>query len=198
MNTVKTTSRLTDVWKTVLARGLLTVILGAAVLVWPDKSVAVAAVSFGVFLVVSGSTEIVLAFTPDINTGTRALLFIGGALSLVLGVLAFRDLERGYATWLMAIWIGVGFVFAGVAEVALAIEESGIPDRGWLIFTGVLGMIAGVVVLLWPFASISVLAIVVGIWLVILGIAEIVWAVRAHKAITEAEQARKPLTSSRR
>ena len=198
MNTVKTTSRLTDVWKTVLARGLLTVILGAAVLVWPDKSVAVASVLFGVFLVVSGSTEIVLAFTPDINTGTRASLFISGALSLVLGVLAFRDLERGYATWLMAIWIGVGFVFAGVAEVALAIEESGIPDRGWLIFTGVLSMIAGVVVLVWPFASISVLAIVVGTWLVILGIAEIVWALRAHKAITEAEQARKPLTSSRR
>ena len=152
---------------------------------------------FGVFLVVSGSTEIVLAFTPDINTGTRALLFISGALSLVLGALAFRDLEQGYATWLMAIWIGVGFVFAGVAEVAMAIEESGIPDRGWLIFTGVLSMIAGVAVLVWPFASISVLAIVVGTWLVILGIAEIVWALRAHKAITEAAKARKALTSSR-
>ena len=195
MNTVKTTSRLNDVWKTVLAWGLLTLIVGAAVLVWPDKSVEVASVLFGVFLVVSGGTEIVLAFTPDVNAGTRVLLFISGALSLVLGVLAFRYLEQGYATWLMAIWIGVGFVFAGVAEVALAIEESGIPDRGWLIFTGILSMIAGVVVLLWPFASISVLAIVVGIWLVILGIAEIVWALRAHKVMTEAEKASKRLTS---
>jgi len=198
MSTVKTTSRLNDVWKTVLARGLLTLILGAAVLVWPDKSIDLASVLFGVFLVVSGATEIVLAFTPDVNAGTRVLLFISGALSLVLGVLAFRYLEQGYATWLMAIWIGVGFIFAGVTEIALAIEESGLPDRGWLIFTGVLSMIAGVVVLLWPFASISVLAIVVGIWLVILGIAEIVWALRAHKATTEAEQARKRLTSSSR
>ena len=99
MNTVKTTSRLNVVWKTVLARGLLTMILGAAVLVWPDKSIEVASVLVGVFQLVSGGTEIVLAFTPDVNAGTRVLLFISGALSLVLGVLAFRYLEQGYATW---------------------------------------------------------------------------------------------------
>jgi uncharacterized membrane protein HdeD (DUF308 family) len=42
------------------------------------------------------------------------LYFIGGAASVVLGVLAFRHSGSGYAILLLAIWIAVGFIFRGV------------------------------------------------------------------------------------
>ena len=35
---------------------------------------------------------------------------------------------------LLAIWIGVGFIFQGVAESRLAISYRQLPDRGWHIF----------------------------------------------------------------
>lgn len=189
-------TRFHNLWRTVLAWGVLTLILGVAVLVWPDKSIQVASVIFGVFLVVSGVAQVVLAFTLSVSAASRVFLFIVGALSLILGVLAFRYFEQGYATWLMAIWVGAGFVFAGMAEIALAIEEPEVPDRGWLICVGVLTLIAGVVVLLWPFDSISVLAVVVGIWIAVAGIAEIVWALRARNVIQRAERERQRLTST--
>jgi uncharacterized membrane protein HdeD (DUF308 family) len=184
------------VWKSVLAWGVLTSILGVLVLVWPGKSILVAAVLFGIYLVGSGIAQLIFAFTLDVSGGERVLLFISGALSIVLGVLAFRHFEEGWPILLLAIWIGVAFIFQGVAETALAISYPQLPERGWHIFLGVLSIIAGMVVIAWPFSSIVMLAIVTGVWLVIIGIAQIVWALRARKGINSVERAFERTTST--
>jgi len=94
----------------------------------------------------------------------RPLLFISGALSVVLGVFAFRD-----------------FGLTGAARVAADPMESesdsssnvllhpcwrsacrNCPIAGWYIFVGVLTVIAGMVVLVWPISSIMALAIIAG------------------------------------
>ena len=51
--------------------GLLTVILGVALLAWPGPSILVAAGLFGVYLVVSGVAMVVLAFSAPISAGSR-------------------------------------------------------------------------------------------------------------------------------
>lgn len=81
------------------------------VLAWPDKTIIVAAIFFGAYLLVTGFSQVFHAFTLHISGGGRALLFISGAASLVLAVLCFRSL--GDAVWLLAIWVGIGFVFRG-------------------------------------------------------------------------------------
>jgi uncharacterized membrane protein HdeD (DUF308 family) len=93
---------------------------------------------FGAYLIISGIAQMGSAFIFHEFAGSRALLFISGALSLVLGVLAFRYFDVGYPILLLAVWIGVAFIFFGVAEVAVAI--SWLPDRGWHIFLGVISM----------------------------------------------------------
>jgi len=182
MSTVQPPSLFRHLWKSRLALGLVALALGVVVLVWPGPSILVAAVLFGLFLVLSGIIELVFALTLDVSVGNRILLLISGALSLILGVLAFRHFGQGYAVLLLAIWIGVAFIFQGVTELTLAISQREIPGRGWLVFGGILGMLAGIVVLGWPFGSIVVLALVTGIWLVIIGIARIISAFRTRKA----------------
>ena len=182
MSTVQPPSLFRHLWKSRLALGLIALALGVVVLVWPGPSILVAAVLFGLFLVLSGIIELVFALTLDVSVGNRILLLISGALSLILGVLAFRHFGQGYAVLLLAIWIGVAFIFQGVTELTLAISHREIPGRGWLVFGGILGMLAGIVVLGWPFSSIVVLALVTGIWLVISGIARIISAFRTRKA----------------
>jgi uncharacterized membrane protein HdeD (DUF308 family) len=49
-----------------------------------------------------------------------------------------------------------------------------LPGRGWSIFVGVISLIAGIAVMASPFQSIITLAIVVGIWFVVIGVFEIV------------------------
>jgi uncharacterized membrane protein HdeD (DUF308 family) len=188
MTTPQAPTMFRDLWKTVLALGVLTLILGVLILVWPGMSIIVAAALFGAFLVLSGIAQVVAALRLDVSVGSRVLLFISGALSVLLGVLAFRHFGQGYAVLLLAIWIGVGFIFQGVAETVLAISHPELPERGWHIFLGVLTWIAGLVVLAWPFDSIVTLALVTGIWLVVIAICQIVWAIRARKIVEAAGQ----------
>jgi len=161
-------------WKWTLAAGVLTVVLGAIVLAWPGPSILVAATLFGVYLLVSGMAELFLAFTLRSSTGTRVMLAIGGALSLVLAVLSFRHFGDEYAVLLLSLWIGIGFVFQGVAATVAGVGEPLLLGRGWYIFAGIVSVIAGVVMLVWPFDSIVALTLAAGIWFVIIGVVEVV------------------------
>jgi uncharacterized membrane protein HdeD (DUF308 family) len=165
------------IWISAILFGALAVILGVVMLVWPGPSIVVAAVLFGVYLVMSGVAMVILAFAlPAASGASRFLYFISGAVSVILGILAFRHFGEGYAILLLAIWIAVGFIFRGVSAVALAISYPRFPGRGWSIFFGIISMLAGVVVLAYPFDSIVTLALVVGIWLIILGVMEVISA----------------------
>lgn len=195
MTTTQTRNPLGDLWKTLLAWGVMNVILGAAVLPWPRMTVLAAAVLFGAFLVISGIAQVAAAVARDVSAGSRVLLFITGALSVVLGVLTFRHFGEGYAVLLLAIWIGVGFVFQGVAEAVVAVNHPLLPARGWHIFLGILTVIAGIVVMSWPFDSVVVLAIVAGAWLVVIGVTQIIWAFRARKAARTVEHGIERLTT---
>lgn len=174
------TSLFPHLWKSVLLTGILSVILGVMVLRWPGATIVTAAVLFGAYLLVTGISQVFHAFTLHISGGGRALLFISGAASLVLAVLAFRHL--GDAIWLLAIWVGIGFIFRGVAEAASAISDHDTPGRGWQIALGIITLIAGVVVLAYPVSSLGTLTLVVGMWLIIIGVLEIIASFGIRKA----------------
>jgi uncharacterized membrane protein HdeD (DUF308 family) len=170
-----------QLWKSRLVSGVLTLVLGAMVLAWPGPSILVASTMFGVYLLMSGFAELFLAFTLPRSAATRVLLFFTGALSLVLAILSFRHFGDGYAVLLLSLWTGTGFIFLGVSENAVAISERDLPGRGWYVVLGIMSVIAGAVVLVWPFDSIVVLTLVCGAALMILGVIQIAQAVQIHK-----------------
>jgi uncharacterized membrane protein HdeD (DUF308 family) len=177
-------SLLPHLWKSTLVSGILSLILGVLVLAWPGISILVAAIWFGVYLLITGIAEVVFAFSLHVTAGSRILLFISGAASLILAVLAFRHFgtDPRTAILLLAIWIGVGFIFRGVATTVSAISDPTLPGRGWSIFVGVISLLAGIVVIAYPFDSIITLAIVVGVWFVVIGVFEIVSSFGIRKA----------------
>jgi uncharacterized membrane protein HdeD (DUF308 family) len=196
VTTIEIPSVIRRLWKSTLTLGVLTLVVGAAVLVWPGQSIVAAAALFGVYLLASGIAQVVAAFTVYAPAASRVLLFISGALSIVLGVFAFRDFSDGAAVWLLATWIGVGFIFQGVSSSVLAISLPKMPDRGWYIFVGVLTVIAGMVMVFSPISSIVVLAVIAGAWLVVIGAIEIVWALSARSTAKKVERGAEPLTRS--
>jgi uncharacterized membrane protein HdeD (DUF308 family) len=165
-----------QLWKSKLVSGVLTIVLGVMVLAWPGPTILVASTMFGVYLLVSGFAELFLAFTLPRSATTRVLLFLTGALSLVMAILSFRHFGDTYAVLLLSLWIGVGFIFVGVSENVVAINERDLPGRGWYVVLGITSVIAGGIVLVWPFDSILVLALVSGASLVILGVIQIAQA----------------------
>src|SRR6478736_6647847 len=162
-------------WKFAMTGGALSAVLGDLILAWPGTSILVASTLFGVYLLSSGFAGVAMAFTLPESAGMRVMLFISGVLSVILAVLCFRNFGNPYPILLLSIWIGVSFVVQGFAIAAVAISYKALPARGWYGVLGVLSVIAGVVVLVWPWDSILVLTFYAGIWLVVMGIVEIVW-----------------------
>src|ERR1700759_5235518 len=104
------------IWSSAVVSGLLAVVLGVVILLWPGPSILVTSGVFGAYLVLSGVALVALAFSLPVSTSAGRLLnFISGVASVILGILAFRHFGEGYAVLLLAIWIGVGFIIRGVS-----------------------------------------------------------------------------------
>jgi len=184
-------------WLSWVLFGLTTVILGVILVAWPGPSVLVASVLFGIYLVLSGLAMLVMAFTAHTTAGARFLSFISGAVSLVLGVLAFRELGDGnaYIILLLSIWIAIGFIFRGIWAVGAATSHHGAPGRGWAIFFGVLSLIAGLVMLGYPIGSLVLLAEVAGVWLIVLGVTELISGIGIRRDAKKVEEAAKNIAA---
>jgi uncharacterized membrane protein HdeD (DUF308 family) len=166
-------------WGWILAYGILTLAAGIAVLVWPSQTLLVIAVLFGIQLIVSGILRLVAAFAVDATSGTRALLALLGILSVIVGLWAVRHVSLTLLA--LAVLLGIYWIVSGTIELFAAISHRETRERGWTIFMGVLSILAGLVVLVWPAPSLLTLALVLGIWLVIFGVMEIMAAFRLRQ-----------------
>ncbi|WP_063131032.1 HdeD family acid-resistance protein [Nocardia fusca] len=166
-------------WQAMLVIGAVSVVVGVMVLVWPGPTIVVLAVLFGIYLLVSGVFQLVAAFGGHVSGGWRAMLLVSAVLSFILGFFALRHL--GDAVLLMALWIGIGWMFRGVAVlVAAADAPSGTSGRGWNVFFGIVLLIGGAMLIVWPFNSVAVLTLVAGWWLIFVGIVEVVSAIQVR------------------
>ena len=173
-------------WGMVLSVGLVLIGFGVAVMVWPQATVGIIALLLGIALIVSGLFSVVGSFTrPDRTTGTRVLLGISGVLSIVLGALALSGITE--AIWILALMIGFGWIFSGITDLVLGFSAKGAPGRGLAIAGGILGIIAGAVVILWPAKTLLVLAWIGGLALVVLGLVQVILALRLRKVSSAAD-----------
>jgi uncharacterized membrane protein HdeD (DUF308 family) len=155
-------------WGWVLFFGVITVVLGILALAWPGHTLIAIAVVFGVQLVVMGVFRFVASFAfPDLSGGTRVLYALLGVLSLIIGLYALRHVLITIVA--LALLLGIFWVVNGTTELFTAISQRELPNRGWNIFSGILGIIAGVILLVYPAISVLTLAIVVSIWLIVYG-----------------------------
>lgn len=159
-------------WWVLLFAGILSLIVGIVALVWPGKTIIVVAFVFAIWLIVSGIFSLVRGFAHGLSGGMRALFIITGILSLVLGIFAIRG--EFQELYILSLFIGIGFLFRGFATLFLGFESK--EGRGWNIFFGIVMLIGGVVVLVWPGISLVTLTWVVGIWLIVIGIYEVIAA----------------------
>jgi len=172
-------------WGWVLFFGIVTLLAGLFALFWPGRTIVVIAVLFGIQLVVAGIFRFIVALAADEESGgARALLALLGVLSFIVGLYALRNVLVTIAA--LALLLGIFWIVNGAVEVFAALSHRGMQGRGWTIFMGLLSVVAGVVVLVYPAISLATLAIVLGFWLLVYGIMEIALAFRLRSAGQEA------------
>jgi uncharacterized membrane protein HdeD (DUF308 family) len=168
-------------WTWSIGLGLVAIAIGVIVMAWPDRTLRVVGILFGVYLLVSGFLEILLAFAPEQRAGMRFLAVVAGVFSVLVGLLCFRGAFE--STLLLALWIGFGWLIRGIVRAVAAASAPYEPHRGWQIFGGVLLAVAGVVVIVNPVVSLVTLVLLVGIWLIVLGIWQIIEAFTVRRAL---------------
>jgi uncharacterized membrane protein HdeD (DUF308 family) len=151
-------------WRSVAVRGVAAALFGILTLLWPEVTLTVLVVLFGVFALVDGVTALAAAFRDRSADQPRRLLVLTGALGVTAGIItivwpditavallaiiaawamilglleltvAFRARHRSRVAWL--------FGLAGALSVALAIALLVDPGAGALAITWAIGWYA--------------------------------------------------------
>ena len=151
--------------------GVVSIVLGLLVLFWPGATLEVLAVLFGLYFVVAGAVRILLGVFTGLGPGLKILNILVGLALVAVGVIAMRNPAASLTA--LALVIGIAWIVEGVMSLA---ESDRGGSRWFAIVLGILGILAGIVVLFIPLESLAVLVIYGGIFLVVLGIIQVVRA----------------------
>jgi len=165
-------------WWLVLGLGVVSVIVGGLVLWAPFATVRVAAIIFGLWLLIGGIFRLAQSLDQQLDTTGRVVSAISGVVGIVLGIVCFQSVEDRVS--LLVLFIGIWWILSGLMQLITSAGGRGEPSDGFGIFLGLLGILAGIVVLVWPIGSLSVLVVVAGIWLLVLGLVQILVAFRVR------------------
>jgi len=166
----------TPSWRVLALRGAAALIFGVLALVWPGITLLLLVALFAAYALVSGGAALVGAIrNRDADRQWWIVLLLGSA-SLAAGALAI--LLPGLTALALVLLMGANAVVNGVLEIVWAVRLRHRIQGEWLLgLAGLLSIVFGVFVLLFPGAGalamvwlIAVYAIAIGILLLAAGL----------------------------
>ena len=165
-------SRITANWWAVALRGLIAVLFGIVCLVLTGSTLVVLIAFLAAYLFIDGVFAIVV--------GARAgswLLGLEGVLGIVAGALAF--FYPGITALVLALLIASWAIVTGVVEIAAAIGLRRVISNEWvLVVGGVLSIVFGVLMAIFPGAGLVAIIWLIGSYAIIWGALLLALAVR--------------------
>lgn len=146
--------------------GAFGVVTGLILLFWPSATLTVVAVVLGIHFLVGGVVTIVSAVGgPDHE---RVLSLFAGLVSLIAGVITiYRPLQT---IVFLVVVAAVFWVIRGVTDIVDGLFDREEGSRALMILSGLVSLSAGIMVLVWPDATLNVLVRIAGFWMVLLGL----------------------------
>ncbi len=165
-------------WQATVIIGVVTLVLGLIVTFHPGGSLNVVAVLLGILAILSGIFHLVRIF----GRGEEHRVWSGivGLVFIVVGVVLIRHLHLTLA--LVGLYVGLVWIVQGVVALVAGFAGGAREGRGWWIFFGAISVIAGIVVVSAPVDSVTVLAVLLGIWFLVMGIIEIIGGLMIRRA----------------
>ena len=184
---------LRQAWPLLLVRAVLAVALGLVALIWPGITLVILAWAFGIYAIVDGVTQIVDGISHRDRPRWWLSLLLG-LLGLVAGGIAL--VWPGITAVILAIVVGAWAVVSGAGEVLAAVRLLRDERRGGLLLlAGVLWVVAGVLILVWPVPGAIVLALLIGAFAVLYGIVLTALALQLRSSATASRDSSGPLAA---
>src|SRR3954451_23937257 len=174
------------VWWLVLLRGVLAVLFGLFALFAPGSALLALVFVFGAYAVLDGITAVVAGLRHRREEAHWVWHVVEGVISIVAGIIAFAwpGVTALVILYLVAFWS----IFTGISEImeSFAMRRRGSRMWAWVLAAGILGVLLGIVLVLWPGAGLLTLLWLVGIYAVVFGAIIIGWALRRRRAVSAA------------
>jgi uncharacterized membrane protein HdeD (DUF308 family) len=174
------------------ARGLIALVLGVVFLVWPNITIATAVVLFAIYCFTDAFVALARLFSAGQSAGERILMILRTVVDVGAAIVAIA--YPGPTAEILTIIIGVYVIVAGVLELGGSgtLSRLGAGGTGWLVVGGLLSIVAGVLLIVWPNIGAVSLAIVFGAYLAVYGGALLISAALAPKGASVSDALTSP------
>ena len=153
------------------AMGVLLLVLGILAIILPlVAGIAVAAI-VGWVLLLGGIAHLVYAWSAR---GSGAVLWqvLLGIIYVLVGLYFIFHPASGLVT--LTLLLAIYFVIEGILELIAWFRVRGVHHAGWTLWNGIITLILGLLIWAhWPFSSVWALGTLVGISLILSGIARL-------------------------
>ena len=171
---------ISGLWWLILLRGILLLILGGYALFHPGMTVMALTKVLGIFVLVDGVVAILAGILGW--TDSRGWTILRGILGIVIGifVLGHANVIAGIAAIVIVFVLAAQAIASGILEIIVAIRQrKKIEGEGWLILSGVLSIVFGLILAAAPLTTAAILIRILGVFAICFGIMLIILAFRA-------------------
>ncbi len=135
-------------WWSSLILGILLLVLGVVIFLFPGASYLTMALLFGVVIFLSGIMYVIMGCSKGVSG--RIWLILCGIVEIVLGI--FLTFSPAISALTLPIVLGFWLLLKGFSLIGAGSALSQVPQSGWgwTIFSAVMLIICGVIILLQP------------------------------------------------
>jgi uncharacterized membrane protein HdeD (DUF308 family) len=162
-------------WWLLALFGVVSVVFGVLLTFKPGKSVHTIAVIFGIWLLILGVVRLIQAIGA---TGERTGFVIVGLLAILIALLLLHHTTTTVAV--LGFIVGIFWTIGGVAEIFRGFSANDGEVSWAIVVLGVIGTAIGVLCLVYPSLSLSIICVILGLGLVVFGIVEIAASLQAR------------------
>jgi uncharacterized membrane protein HdeD (DUF308 family) len=113
--------------------------------------------------------------------GSGTALIVRGIAAILFGILVV--VWPGVSVLALVFLFGIYAVFDGVTNIVHYVRRMRRRSAVWQLVGGIISVLAGLVAFVWPGTTALSLALVIGVWAVILGISQMALAFEAKKTL---------------
>jgi uncharacterized membrane protein HdeD (DUF308 family) len=177
---------LTRHWGLFALRGLFAILFGVVALVWPEATLMALVLLFGVYALVDGVFAVVFGIASSEHNERWGVMLLEGVVGIIIGLLTlfWPNTTALVLLYFIAAWALV----TGVLEIVAAIQlRRIIPNEWMMILSGILSVVFGVLLVVFPSAGAVSLVWLIGAYAIFFGISLLSFAFRLRGLRPEAK-----------
>jgi len=170
-------------WWVYLVRGIFALLFGITTLILPGLVFATLTIFFGTFMIADGIFSIMFSISVKRPIRKKPWLFFMGATSIIAGSLMLFNPFISAIT--LVCFFAFWSFFAGIMEMIKAVSlRKEKRKEAWYVLSGILSVLVAVLLLVNPLSGAVTLAIIFGLYALVIGTSLISLSIRLKRRFT--------------